>query len=137
MEALEERRKQVTDKNQDLTQLDSYIEDVKENINYVQETIAETQHNVMEIEENQESNENADLEQIVTAIFDIDEAKYIIQKLYTMTLSQSHAVAQRDAKLKENEATLAEVRIHIYLTDVEVISFYSSFNKRIMLKDNY
>lgn len=111
LEALEERRKQAIDKNHDLTQLDSYIEDVKENINYVQETIAETQHNVMEIEESQETNENADLEHIVTSIYDVDEAKYIIQKLYTMTLSQSHAVAQRDAKLKESEATLAEVCI--------------------------
>lgn len=109
LEALEERRKQAVDKNHDLTQLDSYIEDVKENINYVQETIAETQHNVMEIEECQETNENADLEQIVNSIYDADEAKYIVQKLYNMALSQSHAVAQRDAKLKENEATLAEV----------------------------
>lgn len=114
LEALEERRKHAATKNHDLTQLDSYIEDVKENINYVQETIAETQHNVMEIEESQEINENADLEQIVTSIYDVDEAKYIIQKLYMMTLSESHAVAQREAKLKENEATLAEVYFFIF-----------------------
>lgn len=114
LEALEERRTQGIGRNQDLTQLDSYIEDVKENINYVQETIAETQHNVMEIEESQETNENADLEEIVTSIYDVDEAKYIIQKLYNMTLSQSHAVAQRDAKLKESEATLAEVKYIFY-----------------------
>ncbi|KAG5869951.1 Kinesin-like protein KIF21B, partial [Gonioctena quinquepunctata] len=110
LEALEERRKQAVGKNQDTTQLDSYIEDIKENINYVQETISETQHNVMEIEETQDTHEDTDLQQIVTSIYDIDEAKYMIQKLYNMTLSQSHAVAQRDAKLKENEATLAELQ---------------------------
>ncbi|CAH1153425.1 unnamed protein product [Phaedon cochleariae] len=110
LEALEERRKQAVGRYQDTTQLDSYIEDIKENINYVQETISETQHNVMEIEETQDPHEDTDLQHIVTSLQDVDEAKYIIQKLYNMTLSQSHAVAQRDARLKENEATLAELQ---------------------------
>lgn len=111
LEILFERKKEAEGKGQDTTQLDSYIEDVEENINYVQETISETQHNVMEIEETQDTNEMADLQQILDTVYDIEEAKYIIQKLFSMTLSQSHAVAQRDAKLKEQETTLAEVRM--------------------------
>ncbi|KAL3289508.1 hypothetical protein HHI36_022925 [Cryptolaemus montrouzieri] len=110
LEVLEARRKQAIHKNQDLSQIDSYIEDIKENINYVQETIAETQHNVMEIEENQDNNDSQDLQHVVNTICDMDEAKYLIKKLYLMTLSQSHCVAQRDAKLKESEATLQELR---------------------------
>ncbi|XP_019881776.1 kinesin-like protein KIF21B isoform X2 [Aethina tumida] len=110
LDALEERRKQAVLKNQDTQQLDSYIEDLKENINYVQETIAETQHNVMQIEEAQDINEHTDINNLVDNIYNIEEAKYIIEKLCNMTLSQSHAVAQRDAKLKENEATLAELQ---------------------------
>lgn len=113
LEILEERRVQAIRKNQDVTQLESYIEDLQENINYVQETISETQHNVMEIEETQDTNETVHLQHIVETVCDINEAKYLIQKLYNMTLSQSHAVAQRDAKLKEGEATLAEVKNHI------------------------
>lgn len=109
LEALELRRKQAVEKNQDITQLDSYIEDIKENINYVQEIIAETQHNVMDIEKNLDPADTAGLEQIIASVYDVEEAKYIIQKLYNMTLAQSHAVAQRDAKLRENEANLAEV----------------------------
>ncbi|XP_060515980.1 kinesin-like protein KIF21A isoform X2 [Cylas formicarius] len=110
LEILEERRKHAIQKGQDTMQLDSYIEDIKENINFVQETIAETQHNVMDIEKTQDPADTADLEQIVSSVHDVDEAKYIIQKLYNMTLSQSHAVAQRDAKLRESEATLAELQ---------------------------
>ncbi|KAJ8951444.1 hypothetical protein NQ318_006873 [Aromia moschata] len=110
LEALEQRREQAVVKNHDTMQLDSYIEDIKENINYVQETISETQHNVIEIEETQDTSGNVDLQQIVNSIYDIDEAKYIIEKLYNMTLSQSHAAAQRDAKLKESEATLVELQ---------------------------
>lgn len=109
LEILLERKKEAESKGQDTTQLDSYIEDVEENINYVQETISETQHNVMEIEETQDTNETADLQQILDTVYDIEEAKYMIQKLFSMTLSQSHAVAQRDAKLKEQDTTLAEV----------------------------
>lgn len=33
----------------------------------------------------------------------------MIQKLFNMTVNQGYVVAQRDAKLKENEATLNEV----------------------------
>lgn len=109
LDILLERKKEAENKGQDTMQLDSYIEDVEENINYVQETISETQHNIMEIEETQDINETADLQQILDTVYDIEEAKYIIQKLFSMTLSQNHAVAQRDAKLREQETTLAEV----------------------------
>lgn len=109
LEILLERKKEAESKGRDTTQLDSYIEDVEENINYAQETINETQRNVIEIEETQDTNETADLQQILDTVYDIEEAKYIIQKLFGMTLSQSHAVAQRDAKLKEQENALAEV----------------------------
>lgn len=116
LEILEERRKEAKLKGQDITQLDSYIDDVKENINYVQEIIAETQRNIMEIEETQDTNESADIQQIVDTVQDIHEAKYIIQKLFCMTLSQSHMVAQKDAKLKEHETTLEEVIIHNFFS---------------------
>lgn len=113
LEALEQRRKQSFTKSDDYTQLENYIDDIKENINYVQETISETQQNVMQIEESQDSTSDmADLQHIVDTVMDIDEAKYLIRKLYNMTLSQCHAVAQKDARLKENETTVAEVMIY-------------------------
>ncbi|XP_017776284.1 PREDICTED: kinesin-like protein KIF21A isoform X1 [Nicrophorus vespilloides] len=110
LEVLQMRREQAADKHMDLSQLDNFIEDIQENINYVQETINETQHNVMQIEESQDNNEAADIQQIVDSVSDIYEAKYLMQKLFSMTLSQSHAVAHRDAKLKENETVLSELQ---------------------------
>nr|XP_015840795.1 PREDICTED: kinesin-like protein KIF21A isoform X2 [Tribolium castaneum] len=135
LEALEERREQAVQKNQDLTHLDSYIEDIKENINYVQETISETQHNVMEIEESQDTNECAHFQTIIDSVCDIEEAKYLIQKLFNMTLSQSHAVVQRDAKLKENETTLTELKqenqLRGQLLDHMVHSEFPIFSKEL------
>lgn len=109
MEILHARRKQAIDKGQDTVQLESLIEDIKENINYVQETISETQRNVMDIEETEDSGETNRIQKTIDSLLDITEGKYLIEKLFGMTLSQSHAVAQRDAKLKESEATIAEV----------------------------
>lgn len=136
LEALEQRRKEALEKNQDVSQLDNYIEDVKENINYVQETISETQQNVMEIEETQDTNDGAELQAIVDSVYDIDEAKYIITKLYNMTLSQSHTVAHRDAKLKESEGTVAELeqecKVKGQLLDHILHNEYPIFSKELI-----
>lgn len=63
----------------------------------------------MEIEETQDNSEANGIQDIVGTMIDVHEAKYLIEKLFGMILSQNHAVAQRDAKLKECDATLAEV----------------------------
>jgi hypothetical protein len=110
LEMLKESRGQASERNEDLAQLDGYIEDIKENINYVQKTISEIQHNVIAFEEAQDTNESAHLQNIIDTVCDINEAKYLIQKLYNMILSQSHTVAQKDAKLKHSEATVAEIK---------------------------
>lgn len=107
-----QKRNNLSANGQDVSEINSFIDDIRSNINYIQETISETQHNVMEIEGEQEADNASDFFQTV---FDINEARYLIQKLFNMTLNQSYAVAQRDIKLKENEATLNEVKQEIYL----------------------
>lgn len=98
--------------SQPTTDIDNLIEDIKANINYVQDAISETQNNVMEIEDSQEINETNDVAQSVS---DLKEARYMIQKLLGMTVNQGYAVAQRDAKLKENETSLNELKQDIYV----------------------
>lgn len=110
LEMLQERRRMSIARGHETAQLDNYVEDIQENINYVQDAINETQRNVIEIEETQDNNEAADIQQIVDSVYDIDEAKYLLQKLFSMTLSQSHAVAQRDAKLKESDTIVTQLQ---------------------------
>lgn len=112
LEVLKERRQHALERNQDTMQLESLIEDIQENINYVQETISETQHNVMEIEETQDVTESNGIQDLVESVFNVDEAKYLMQKLFGMILSQNQSVVQRDAKLREYDATLAEVCVN-------------------------
>ncbi|XP_022910481.1 kinesin-like protein KIF21A isoform X2 [Onthophagus taurus] len=106
LEILQDRRNQMSRRGQETTALDNYIEDIQANLNYLQEKISETQQNVMEIEDSQDNDEATNLLQVVNSLSTVDEAKYLIEKLLNMTLSKTNAVAQSDAKLKENDALL-------------------------------
>lgn len=53
LEKYVQKRNNFIANGQDVTEINSFIDDIKSNINYIQETISETQHNVMDIEEEQ------------------------------------------------------------------------------------
>lgn len=53
LDRFQAKRAALLASKQDTTEVDNLIEDLKANINYVQDTITETQHSVMEIEESQ------------------------------------------------------------------------------------
>lgn len=112
LEKFQMRKATLLATQQPTTEIDNLIEDIKANINYVQDVISETQNSVMEIEDSQETNETNDISHTVT---DLNEARYLIQKLFGMTVNQGYTVAQREAKLKENEASLSELKQDIYV----------------------
>lgn len=138
LELLEEKRAQLVKKFQDTSVLDGYIDDIQDNLNYIQEKINETQQNVMEIEDYQDSTDTTNVQDVLNSIYHVDEAKYLIDKLLGMTLSKSNAVSQSDARLKENDAMLQVVNFDVYLNIIRiVIIISSSWSKRINLEDNY
>lgn len=53
LDKYEQKRNVLASNCQDTNEINSFIDDIKANINYIQDTITETQHNVMEIEESQ------------------------------------------------------------------------------------
>lgn len=89
--------------------LDGYIEDIQDNLNYIQEKINETQQNVMEIEDYQDSTDSTNVQDILQSVYSVDEARYLIEKLLGMTLSKCNVASQSDARLKENDAMLEVV----------------------------
>lgn len=76
-----------------------------------------------------------DAPDFVQSVFDLNEARYLMQKLFNMTLNQSYAVAQRDIKLKESEATLNEVKQEIYLRS-QLLDHVLQADSRIYNKNN-
>lgn len=126
LELLEEKRAQLVKKFQDTSVLDGYIDDIQDNLNYIQEKINETQQNVMEIEDYQDSTDTTNVQDVLNSIYHVDEAKYLIDKLLGMTLSKSNAVSQSDARLKENDAMLQVVNFDVYLNIIRIVIIISS-----------
>ncbi|XP_071455013.1 kinesin-like protein KIF21A [Hetaerina americana] len=91
-----------------LSDLDEQIEALRANIDYVQESIKECQTNIMQMEVAKEEAAPADVTTFVSSLQDLDEARYIIEKLFNMTVNQTCAVSQKETNIKEMEAQLTQ-----------------------------
>ncbi|XP_046997793.1 kinesin-like protein KIF21A isoform X1 [Schistocerca americana] len=85
-----------------LMDLDEQIQNINATISYIQEVIQESQQNVMQIEDAK------DIAPLMQSVNNVEEAQYIIQKLYNLTINQGYAAAQKELCLKEMEAQLKE-----------------------------
>lgn len=81
--------------------LEEEIETLKANLEYIQESITESQHNIVQVEESKSVCDGAEL---ISGIRDLAEVSYIFEKLYNMTLHHSCLAAQKEAALKEAQA---------------------------------
>ncbi|XP_046388282.1 kinesin-like protein KIF21A isoform X3 [Ischnura elegans] len=91
-----------------LADLEEQIEGLRANIDYVQESIKECQTNIMQMEVAKEEAAPADVTTFVSSLQDLDEARYIIEKLFNMTVNQTCAVSQKESNIKEMEAQLTQ-----------------------------
>jgi hypothetical protein len=98
-------------KQQLMTELESEEDSIQANLNYIQENITQVQHSIMELEEGKESaSEQLSLQNMLESIKNVDEAKYLIEKLYSSSISQFCDVGVIESRLKEKEALLNEVQ---------------------------
>ncbi|XP_075217567.1 kinesin-like protein 31E isoform X2 [Lycorma delicatula] len=81
--------------------LEEEIETLKANLEYIQDSITESQHNIVQVEE---SKNVCDASELISGIRDLGEVSYIFEKLYNMTLHHSCLAAQREGALKEAQA---------------------------------
>ncbi|CAG2063849.1 unnamed protein product, partial [Timema podura] len=89
-----------------LQDLDEQIENIRANIEYVQENITESQQNIVQVEETKGGLDGLELGQ---GLIDVNEARYFIEKLYNMTVSQTYTAAQKELSIKEMESKLNEM----------------------------
>nr|CAD7435109.1 unnamed protein product [Timema monikensis] len=89
-----------------LQDLDEQIENIRANIEYVQENITEAQQNIVQVEETKGGLDGLELGQ---GLIDVNEARYFIEKLYNMTVSQTYTAAQKELSIKEMESKLNEM----------------------------
>jgi len=84
--------------------LDDQIENVRANISYLHDNIVECQQNIVQMEQANEVEE--DEQEEVLKILDvqeigIEEAKYLLEKLLSMTVNQTCLATQKEGKIKE------------------------------------
>ncbi|XP_034236761.1 kinesin-like protein KIF21A isoform X2 [Thrips palmi] len=92
-----------------LKELEDELDDLQANIDYVQDNITEAQHSIMQLEESKDTYDTFDVTSLTMNMTDLEEAGYLIEKLYNMTVNQSYLAAQRELSVKELEARLNEL----------------------------
>lgn len=92
--------------------LDDQIENIKANVAYLHENIMECQQNIVEMEQ-AENPETDDEETIAKTIniedMNLEESKYFLSKLLSMTINQCCQATQREGKVKELENKIAQI----------------------------
>lgn len=115
-----------------IKELEDELDDLQANIDYVQDNITEAQHSIMQLEESKDTYDTFDVSSLTMNMTDLEEAGYLIEKLYNMTVNQSYIAAQRDLSVKELEARLNEVNISLFTCIYKYlcisINFKSDFN---------
>lgn len=112
LEQLMRRRDHALMSRQDasvIRDLEDQIESMKANIDYIQESIAESQTSIMQIEDSKDSLDTLEVEGLVQGLTEVD-SRYLVEKLYNMTVNQSYMAAQKELAVKEMEAKLNELK---------------------------
>ncbi|TRY72220.1 hypothetical protein TCAL_03875, partial [Tigriopus californicus] len=92
--------------------LEDQIENLKANVNYLHENIVECQQQIVEMEQAGNTDEN-DEESVAKLInldeIGLDESRYLLSKLLSMTVNQCCQSTQRDGQVKELENKISQI----------------------------
>lgn len=84
---------------------------LKANLNYIQENIEHVQQAIMEFEEGKESsNDTQNLQSLIENVKTVDEAKFLLEKLSQIAISQTCDTSLAQTKLLEREALLKDIQ---------------------------
>ncbi|XP_077296343.1 kinesin-like protein 31E isoform X2 [Arctopsyche grandis] len=110
LERLKHQKNNAIENRLDTSEIENEIDSVKSNIEYIQDSITESQHHIMQIEEAKDSSDQGDIQILVNRIVDLGEARYIIEKLYNLTINNIYEASQKDVQLKDSQAKLQEMQ---------------------------
>ncbi len=121
LERMATKRKRLAAEKGDSTlveDLDDQIENLKANVSYLHDNIVECQQNIVEMEqagnlvgdEEADQDEEAALVRIVNVgEIGLDEARYLLGKMLSMTVNQCCQATQREARVKELEQRIGQI----------------------------
>ncbi|XP_077499875.1 kinesin-like protein 31E isoform X2 [Amblyomma americanum] len=92
----------------DIRDLEDLIENMRANLDYLNENIRECQANILQVEETKEDTDCLEVDSILDGMVD-SKARYLVDKLLHMAINQSLQAAQSKAVVQELEARLEQV----------------------------
>ncbi|KAK6630614.1 hypothetical protein RUM43_014599 [Polyplax serrata] len=89
----------------EIQMLEEQIEAAQANMDYIQESISECQHNIMEIEDTKSDADFLSIQSVNT----IEEGKYLIEKLYSLIVAQTVSNVRSELNLERLNAKVHQL----------------------------
>ncbi|XP_019732687.1 kinesin-like protein KIF21A [Hippocampus comes] len=99
------------DSERSLTPLNEELESLGANIDYINDSIADCQANIMQMEEAKEEGDTVDVTAVVSSC-SLSEARFLLDHFVTMAINKGLQAAQKDSQLKVMEGRLKQTEIN-------------------------
>uniref|UniRef100_A0AAQ4QZY1 Kinesin family member 21A n=1 Tax=Gasterosteus aculeatus aculeatus TaxID=481459 RepID=A0AAQ4QZY1_GASAC len=99
------------DADRSLASLSEELESLSANIDYINDSIAECQANIMQMEEAKEEGDTGDVTAVISSC-NLSEARFLLDHFMNMAISKGLLAAQKDSQMKVMEGTLKQTEIN-------------------------
>ncbi|XP_015253401.1 PREDICTED: kinesin-like protein KIF21A isoform X2 [Cyprinodon variegatus] len=99
------------DADRSLASLNEELESLGANIDYINDSIAECQANIMQMEEAKEEGDTVDITAVISSC-SLSEARFLLDHFVSMAINKGLQAAQKDSQLKVMEGRLKQTEIN-------------------------
>ncbi|KAK5876820.1 hypothetical protein CesoFtcFv8_026135 [Champsocephalus esox] len=99
------------DADRSLASLNEELESLSANIDYINDSIAECQANIMQMEEAKEEGDTGDVVAVISSC-NLSESRFLLDHFMTMAINKGLQAAQKDSQLKVMEGRLKQTEIN-------------------------
>ncbi|KAG7495759.1 kinesin KIF21A isoform X2 [Solea senegalensis] len=99
------------DADRSLTSLNEELESLGANIDYINDSIADCQANIMQMEEAKEEGDTVDVVAVISSC-NLSEARFLLDHFMTLAINKGLQAAQKDSQLKVMEGRLKQTEIN-------------------------
>ncbi|XP_047431509.1 kinesin-like protein KIF21A isoform X1 [Mugil cephalus] len=99
------------DADRSLASLNEELESLSANIDYINDSIADCQANIMQMEEAKEEGDTVDIVAAISSC-NLSEARFLLDHFVTMAINKGLQAAQKDSQLKVMEGRLKQTEIN-------------------------
>uniref|UniRef100_M3ZS13 Kinesin family member 21A n=1 Tax=Xiphophorus maculatus TaxID=8083 RepID=M3ZS13_XIPMA len=99
------------DADRSLASLNEELESLAANIDYINDSIADCQANIMQMEEAKEEGDTVDVTAVISSC-SLSEARFLLDNFVSMAISKGLQAAQKDSQLKVMEGRLKQTEVN-------------------------